>query len=94
MTTYIVDVHEITHTCPAFDEPHAIDTRRRVVEVIPSGPCTSPRPVRCGTAVRVIECGRRVPFDQQCENCRSVIVIRHHTTHHIGDALTEGDQNR
>ncbi|MEV4278678.1 hypothetical protein [Actinoplanes xinjiangensis] len=94
MATYVIDVHEVTHTCPSFDEPHAIDTRRRVVEVIPSGPCLAPRRVRCGSAVLKIPCSRRVPSDRQCENCRTDIVIRHHTTHYVGDVLTEGDQRK
>jgi hypothetical protein len=94
MTTYVIDVYEVTHTCPASDEPHAIDTHRRVVEVISSGPCLAPRQVRSGSTAREIECGRRVPFEQQCENCQSNIVVRHHTSHYIGNVVTEGDQSR
>jgi hypothetical protein len=86
MTAYQVDVHHLTHTCPADREPHPYDTRRTVVAVAPGGPCRRPVTVRSGDTTTVIDCGRHLPREQQCPACR-IIVIEHtvtftHTGHH------------
>ena len=41
MTIYLVDIEQVTHTCPAFADPHPFDIRRSV-DVIPGGPCRAP----------------------------------------------------
>ncbi|MFI5491360.1 hypothetical protein [Actinoplanes sp. NPDC051859] len=80
MTTYQVDIHHLTHTCPAFpDDPHPYDTRRTVLAVVPGGPCRQPVTVRSGDTTAVIACGRHVPRDQQCPACR-ITVIEHQVT--------------
>ena len=84
MPHFLVDVHEITHTCPADPEPHAIDTRRRIVAATYTGPCLSPVPVRVAGREVPVACGRRLRRDEQCDNCRPVIEIRNRTSTHIG----------
>ena len=87
MTAIQVDVHHITHTCPANpDEPHPYDTRRTVIAVAPGGPCRRPVTVRSGDTATVIACGRHVSREQRCPACR-ITVIEHavtftHTGHH------------
>jgi hypothetical protein len=87
MTAYQVDVHHLTHTCPADpDEPHPYDSRRTIIAVNPGGPCRRPVTVRSGDTTAVIDCARHVPREQRCPACR-ITVIEHavtftHTGHH------------
>ncbi|GIG03243.1 hypothetical protein [Catellatospora citrea] len=61
------------HTCPADPEPHVVDTRHRVLDVIPGGGCLTPVTVRSGDTTRLIACGRHEPASRQCRACRPVI---------------------
>jgi hypothetical protein len=79
MTAIQVDVHHVTHTCPADPQPHPYDTRRTVIAVVPGGPCRRPVTVRSGDTTAVIGCGRRLPREQRCPACR-VTVIEHAMT--------------
>ena len=80
MTAYQVDVHHLTHTCPANpDEPHPYDTRRTVVAIAPGGTCRRPVTVRSGDTTAVIACGRHEPRHRQCPACR-ITVIEHTVT--------------
>lgn len=79
MTAYLVDVHHLTHTCPADPEPHPYDTRRTIVAVNPGGVCLRPVTVRSGDTTAVIACARHVPREQQCPACR-ITVIEHTVT--------------
>ncbi len=86
MTFVQVDVHHLTHTCPADPQPHPYDTRRTIVAVVPGGACQHPVTVHSGDATTVIACGRHMPRQQQCPACR-ITVIEHavtftHTGHH------------
>jgi hypothetical protein len=94
MTAYLVDVHHLTHTCPADPEPHPYDTRRTIVAISPGGPCRNPITVRCGNKSAVIDCGRHEPADRQCPAC-TITVIEHtvtftHTGHHGPQHPTTG----
>ncbi len=86
MTHVVVDVHELTHTCPASADPHPIDIRHTIVQATPQGPCRTPVTVRCGTTTTTVSCGRRRPVARQCPACRPTIEIRHRTSHHLGPA--------
>ena len=87
MTAYLVDVHHLTHTCPADpDEPHPYDTRRTIVAVTSGGSCRRPVTVQSGDTTALIACGRHVPREQRCPACL-ITVIEHsvtftHTGHH------------
>jgi len=88
MTSIQIDIHHLTHTCPAETEPHPYDTRRTVLAVVPGGACRQPVTVHCGDITAVIACGRHVPREQRCPACR-ITVIEHsvtftHTGHHNG----------
>jgi hypothetical protein len=85
MTAYQVDVHHLTHTCPANpDEPHPYDTRRTIVATAPGGPCRRPVTIRCGDTTAVIDCGRHTPSAQQCPACRITVIERTVTFTFIG----------
>ncbi|MEV6601963.1 hypothetical protein AB0M36_34685 [Actinoplanes sp. NPDC051346] len=84
MTTYLVDVHHRTHTCPANPEPHPYDTRRTIVAVLPRQPCRSPITVRSGATTAVIDCGRHEPAARQCDACRNTIIKRRTTATYTG----------
>ena len=95
MTAYLVDVHHLTHTCPADpDTEHRYDTRRTIVAVSPGGPCRRPVTVRSGDATAQIPCGRHVPRDQRCPACRTIVIehqvtvtfMGHHGPQHPTDA--------
>jgi hypothetical protein len=79
MTARLVDVHHLTHTCPADSEPHPYDTRRIIIAVVPAGPCRRPVTIHSGVTTAVIACGRHVPRDQRCPACR-ITVIEHQVT--------------
>jgi hypothetical protein len=79
-----VDVHQVTHTCPADPQPHPIDTRRTIVAAIDGGPCRNPITVRSGDTVAQIPCRRHEPHDRQCPACRTVVIERSITTTHLG----------
>jgi hypothetical protein len=85
MTAVQVDVHHLTHTCPANPaEPHPYDTRRTIVAVAPGGPCRNPVTVRSGDTTAVIDCGRHVPREQRCPACRITVIERTVTFTHTG----------
>ena len=84
MTTYQVDIHHFTHTCPADPDPHPYDTRRIVLAVVPGGPCRRPVTVRSGDTTAVIACGRHVPREQQCPACRITVIERRMTFTFMG----------
>jgi hypothetical protein len=84
MTAYQVDVHHLTHTCPANQEPHPYDTRRTIVAVVPGGPCRRPVTLRSGNTTTVIACGRRLPRDQRCPACQITVLEHAVTVTHIG----------
>jgi hypothetical protein len=53
----------------------------QVVEVISAGPCRTPVPVRAGTEVVLVDCGRRRPAWEQCPACQTqveVVEVRRH----------------
>jgi hypothetical protein len=84
MTAYQVDVHHVTHTCPANQEPHPYDTRRIIVAVAPGGPCRFPVTIRSGDTTTVIACGRHMPRERQCPACRITVIEHAVTVTHIG----------
>jgi hypothetical protein len=85
MTAVQVDVHHLTHTCPANpDEAHPYDTRRTIVAIAPGGPCRNPITIRSGNTTAVIDCGRHVPRDQRCPACRIIVIERTVTFTHTG----------
>jgi hypothetical protein len=84
VTIYTVDIHDITHTCPADPEPHVIDSRRTIVHVTPGRPCLTPVTVGSGPASTVLACHRVRPYDGQCANCRTIVTVRTVTTEHVG----------
>jgi hypothetical protein len=84
VTRFVVDVCHYTHTCPAEDGPHVVETRRTVVEYTPGAPCERPVTIRSGERTVVIGCGEVRPADKQCPACRTTIEVRHETTVHIG----------
>jgi hypothetical protein len=79
VTAYLVDVHHLTHTCPADPGPHPYDTRRTIVAIAPGGSCRRPVTVRSGNTTAVIACARHVPREQRCPACRTT-VIEHQVT--------------
>ena len=75
MTALQVDVHYLTHTCPANpDEPHPYDTRRAIVAVAPGGKCRRPVTIRSGDTTAVIDCGDHLPHEQRCRACRTTVI--------------------
>jgi hypothetical protein len=84
VTIYLVDVHDLTHTCPADSEPHPYITNRRIVHVTPGRPCLTPVTVHPGPVSTVVDCHRVRPHGGQCVNCRTIITVRHHTTEYRG----------
>jgi hypothetical protein len=94
MTAYLVNVHHLTHTCPANAEPHPYDTRRTIAAVSPGGPCRNPITVSCGGTSTVIDCGRHEPAARQCPACRITVIERTvtftHTGHHGSQHPTTG----
>ncbi|PWU43205.1 hypothetical protein DLJ46_32700 [Micromonospora globispora] len=81
MTIYLVDIEQVTHTCPAHEEAHPFDIRRTVVDVIPGGPCRATVTVRCGGQTALIPCHRHEPAKRQCGACRVIVTERTITTH-------------
>ena len=94
MTIYLVDVHDVTHTCPADPEPHPYITQRRIVHVTPGRPCAAPVTVHCGPTSTVVDCNRVRPSDGQCANCRTIITVRYHTAEFRGDQGPEPNTAR
>ena len=84
MTFIHIDVHQLTHTCPAEAEPHPYDTRRTVLAVVPGGACRQPVTVYYGDTTATIACGRHVPRERQCPACRTTVIERHITTTDLG----------
>jgi hypothetical protein len=84
VTIYLIDIHDITHTCPADPEPHTIDSRRRIVHVTPGRPCLTPVTIHSANDVATIPCSRNEPSERQCANCRTIITVRHHTAEFRG----------
>jgi hypothetical protein len=83
MTIHVVDIEQVTHTCPAHGEPHPFDIRRTVVHVIPGGPCRTPVTIRCGEVTTTIPCHRHEPADRQCGACRVIVTQRTIITRHL-----------
>ncbi|MCM0677537.1 hypothetical protein NCC78_23025 [Micromonospora phytophila] len=83
MTIYLVDIEQVTHSCPAFADPHPFDIRRTVVDVIPGGPCRAPVTVRCGGQTIQVPCRRHEPAKRQCGACRVIVTERTITTRHL-----------
>ncbi|MGS2613644.1 hypothetical protein ACVCAH_03795 [Micromonospora sp. LZ34] len=86
MTIYLVDIEQVTHTCPAHDGPHPFDIRRTLVDVIPGGPCRAPVTIRCGNTTTQIPCHRHEPAKRQCGACRVIVTERTITTRTLGVA--------
>lgn len=84
MTYVHIDVHHLTHTCPADPEPHPYDTRRTVVATVPGGPCRHPATVRSGDTVALVACHRARPRPEQCPACLVTIVERSVTFTYMG----------
>lgn len=84
MTFVNIDVHTITHTCPANTEPHTVDIRRTIVQTIDGGPCRQPTVIHCGELTTTIDCRRCLSSDQQCPACRVTVIERTLTTTHLG----------
>jgi hypothetical protein len=83
VTIYAVAVHETTHTCPANNQPHVIDTQRRILHITPGGPCRTPITIRIGATSVQVPCGRHEPDDRQCPACRAITVTHTHTSTHL-----------
>jgi hypothetical protein len=80
VTFHLVDIEQVTHTCPAQPGPHPYDIRRTLVHVIDGGPCRTPVTIRCGTVTTTIPCHRHEPADRQCTACRIIVTERTITT--------------
>ncbi|MFF5082489.1 hypothetical protein ACFY36_36050 [Actinoplanes sp. NPDC000266] len=93
MTFVHVDIHRITHTCPADPQPHVVDTRRSIVAVIPGGPCRQPITVRLNNMTVKVACGRRLPAERQCAACRITVIERHLTTEYRRDTCPQRPRN-
>jgi hypothetical protein len=85
VTIHIVDIEQVSHTCPADPTPHVIDTRRSIVHIIDGGPCRNPITVHCGTTTATIPCGRHEPADRQCGACATIVTEHTITTRHHDD---------
>ncbi|MET8118826.1 hypothetical protein [Micromonospora sp. NPDC005291] len=83
MTIHVVDIEQVTHTCPAFTQAHPYDTRRTVIHVIPGGACRTPVTIRCGETTATIACHRHEPADRQCGACRIIVTQHTITTRHL-----------
>jgi hypothetical protein len=84
VTIHVVDLIQYTHTCPADPQPHVIEIRRTLVDVIDGGPCQTPITYRLDGTVHTIPCGRRSRADDQCPACRIIVTQRRITTIHRG----------
>jgi hypothetical protein len=84
MTSIQIDIHHLTHTCPADRDSHPYDTRRTVLAVVPGGACRRPVTVRSGDTTATIACHRHVPRDRQCPACRITVVEHAITTEFTG----------
>jgi len=78
VTVYVVDVHQLVHTCPADRRPHPFATYRTVVEVIPAGPCLTP--ITLPGTDTTVDCKARRHHHEQCDNCRITVQVRTVTT--------------
>jgi hypothetical protein len=84
MSIHVVDVHRLTHTCPADPQPHPYHTWHTVVHVVAGGPCRTPVTIRSGAVITEIACGRHEPPERQCSACRIIVVERSITDQHLG----------
>jgi len=91
VSTYLVDVHVVTHTCPADPQPHPAHTSRTIVHVTPGGSCRTPVTLHHhdGTTTQ-LPCGRREPHDRQCPACRTVVIERRITVEHDPTPVLRG----
>jgi hypothetical protein len=87
VTIHIVDIHQVTHTCPAHPDPHPYDTRRTIVHTIPGGPCRTPVTIRCGHTTTTVPCGRQEPAKRQCPPCATVVTEHTITTRHLTNEM-------
>ncbi len=83
MSIYLVDVHVVTHTCPADPDPHPVRIGRTVVHVTPGGLCRTPITLHCDDGITIqLPCGRREPRERQCDACRNIVIERAVTFEH------------
>jgi hypothetical protein len=80
VTLYLVDIEQLTHTCPADADPHPVDIRRTIVHTTDSGPCRTPVTIRLADTTATIACGRHEPADRQCGACRPIVTEHTITT--------------
>ncbi|NLT55539.1 MAG: hypothetical protein GXX79_13460 [Actinomycetales bacterium] len=79
---------EVTH-------PIRWATVRRIVAVEPGGYCHGPVPVYVqGRRVRFIDCGRRLPRDEQCPACRLIVTVQPAPTSEPGAPAATGSVSR
>jgi hypothetical protein len=82
---HIVEIHAMTHTCPANPEPHAVDTWQALIETIPTGPCQDPRKVHLDDgSVALVDCATVLPPDRCCLACTVTIEVQAEFTTHLG----------
>lgn len=86
MTVYHVDLYQVVHTCPGFDQPHAVEITRTIVDTIEGGPCRIPHEIADGV---LIACGRIRTRDRQCVACKVQIIVRNTT---VDDRGYQGPQ--
>ncbi|BCJ74508.1 hypothetical protein CS0771_40520 [Catellatospora sp. IY07-71] len=84
MSIIRVEVDYYRHTSPANPEPHVVDTRQKIADVIPGGACLTPVTVRSGDTTRTIACGRHEPASRQCRACRVTIIEVRTNVHDTG----------
>jgi hypothetical protein len=82
---HIVEVHTLTHTCPADPEPHVTDTWRALLETIITGPCTQPQTIHNGSIARLVDCGTILPAYRHCDGCRVEVEVKTALTTHLGE---------
>ncbi|MGV9213200.1 hypothetical protein ACTFTM_15195 [Micromonospora sp. RB23] len=85
MSIHLVDIEQVTHTCPAHPDAHPFDTRRTLIDVIPGGPCRTPVTIHCGDTTALIPCRRHEPAKRQCGACRVIVTERTITTRYLDE---------
>jgi hypothetical protein len=88
MTFVHVDIHQQVHTCPADPQPHPIDTRRTIIAVLDGGPCRQPITLHTGDTTTTVACRRRLPADQHCPACRTIVIEHTITTAQYVSGIT------
>ncbi len=90
MSIYLVDVHVVTHTCPADPQPHPAHITHTIVHITPGGPCRTPVTLYDDDGTTQIPCGRREPHERQCGACRTVVIERTVTVEHDPTPVRRG----